>query len=91
MIENKLDEEQVNVLLEPKVNKEDVKSYIPDTKRANIGLETKLITIQASLEEQIKQSKMHIDSKFVKLRQEFDMGLLKKTLSKKAELKDVEE
>lgn len=62
---------------------------MPDQNELNNQLEGIMQVKVNETEEALKEFKMQIDNKMVKLRQEFDMNFLRKLIDKKAEVTDV--
>ena len=82
-------QEQYNILRDDKVSKADIHQYVPDKAQIKADIERIVKVKMDEVQEVMNETKQEVDGRLVKLRKEFDINLLKRSIDKKANQKEV--
>ena len=91
MIDSKLDETHLEKISADKVSKSDIYQYLPDQSALQSQTEEMVKGKLSEIYSNVTDFKMQLDSKMVKIRQDFDINLLRKQIEKKVSTKHMDE
>jgi hypothetical protein len=83
-------QEQYNILRDDKVSKSDIYQYVPDRAQVRIDIEKIVKVKMDEMQNMMNVTKEEVDVKLVKIRKDFDINLLKKSIEKKANSKEMQ-
>lgn len=82
-------QDQYNILRDDKVSRSDIYQYVPDQGQIKKDIERIVKVKIDEIQEVLNETKQEVDGRLVKIRKEFDLNLLKRSIEKKANHKDV--